>query len=180
MVVAKPLVRRKARGGSTLIEIQRSLVDPVLFSRSSMGDQDFPRQYRSSRGERNSIIPEDRISLGQKQIPRSLFPCTLSLSSFLPSFLLPVSLPHLRGQPARRTGYLISFIHQPFSRPRDLHPLPPHPRKGRKQSAGCCSANSANCATNFFIGERDRHRFPPLSGCWISRKLNYGDCSGLT
>jgi len=64
-----------------------------------MGDQDLPRQYRASRGERNSIIPEDRISLGQKQIPRSLLP---SPFSFLPSFYQPASRIFADSPPAAR------------------------------------------------------------------------------
>lgn len=62
-----------------MIEIQRSLVDLVLFSRSSMGEQDLPRQHRALRGERNSIIPENRGSPSA----RGPFP------SFLSSFYQP-------------------------------------------------------------------------------------------
>lgn len=66
-----------------------------------MGDQDPPpRQYRVSRGERNSIIPEDRISLGQKQI-LPLFPFTLSLPTFLPSTSQPPASSRTVLPPAR-------------------------------------------------------------------------------
>lgn len=143
-----------------MIEIQRSLVDLVLFSRSSMGDQDLPRQCRVSRGERNSIIPEDRISLGQKQLPRS--PSTLSL----PSFLLPASRIFADSPPARRTEYLISFIHQPFSRPRDLHAVAAAPAK-RMKAGRLPAAQTRQIARPIFLPANaiDIDFLLPLPGC---------------
>jgi len=114
----KKQARRKKGGGqagSTLIEIQCSSVDPVLFSRSSTGERDLPRQCRASRGGRNSIIPEDRISLtrsGSPRVPSSVRPSVRSFfPSFLPSFLSSFLPPTVRvfAEDSSR-GCVASFI----------------------------------------------------------------------
>jgi hypothetical protein len=82
-----------------LIEIQCSSVDPVLFSRSSMGERDLPRQCRASRGvegiplsQRTGSPPDS----GEADLPAGSFLGPSVRPFFLRSFL--PSCPHLRGQ----------------------------------------------------------------------------------
>lgn len=143
-----------------MIEIQRSFVDLVLFSRSSMGDQDLPRQYRASRGERNSIIPEDRISLGQKQIPRSPLPFL-----FLPSFLPSANQPPASSRTARPPHGIPHFLYPPaFLTTSRFAPVAAAPTE-RLKATGWLLLKLGKLRVQFFIGKRDRHRFPPFPGC---------------
>lgn len=114
---------------STLIEIQRSPVDPVLFSRSSRPGP--PSSVPSlERGERNSIIPEDRISPATEADPFLLlsFPPFFRPSarpSFLPSFLLSGSQPPASSRTDPPAAGIPHFLYPPafLTTPRDLHPL---------------------------------------------------------
>lgn len=137
-----------------------------------MGDQDHPRQYRASRRERNSIILEDRISLGQKQIPRS----PLSFP-FFPSFLPSTNQPPASSRTAHPLHGIPHFLYLPafLTTPR-FAPVTAALAE-RMKATRRLLLKLGKLRVQFFTGKHDRHRFPPFPGCWIPRELNCGDCT---
>lgn len=143
-----------------MIEIQRSSVDPVLFSRSTRWETTRTSLVSAEPREEKGIPLSQRTGSLQPQ-KQILPPSLLSSPSVLPSASQPTSRIFV-DRPARCTGYLISFIHRPFSRPPDLHPLLAAAEKMKApRPVGYCS-NSVNYASNFYDCQRecDRHRFP--------------------